>query len=196
MAATDCSTTGGRLYVTDRTTRTRFLIDTGSDICCFPKRHLPDRRHPTDYELSATNNSTIHTYGFVNLTVDLGLRRCFTWRFVVADVHVPIIGSDFLSYFNLLPDCRYNRLIDGTTGLITSGKQIQDSQPSVRVLSKITPHHDIFTEFPDLIRPSGSPRNVRHSTLHYIRTTEGPPVFCRPRRLAPDRLHIAKLEFD
>jgi hypothetical protein len=37
---------------------------------------------------------------------------------------------------------------------------------------------------------------VRHKTLHHIRTTPGPPVTCRPRRLAPDRLAIAKAEFD
>jgi hypothetical protein len=37
---------------------------------------------------------------------------------------------------------------------------------------------------------------VRHNTVHHFRTTPGPPVTCRPRRLAPDRLAIAKAEFD
>jgi hypothetical protein len=37
---------------------------------------------------------------------------------------------------------------------------------------------------------------VRHSTVHHIRTVPGPPVTCRPRRLAPDRLAIAKAKFD
>jgi len=37
---------------------------------------------------------------------------------------------------------------------------------------------------------------VRHNTTHHIRTTPGPPVACRPRRLAPDRLAVAKAEFD
>lgn len=31
---------------------------------------------------------------------------------------------------------------------------------------------------------------------HYIETTSGPPEACRPRRLAPDKLKAAKLEFD
>jgi hypothetical protein len=37
---------------------------------------------------------------------------------------------------------------------------------------------------------------VRHNTVHHIRTIPGPPVTCRPHRLAPDRLAIAKAEFD
>nr|XP_050038390.1 uncharacterized protein LOC126535624 [Dermacentor andersoni] len=35
-----------------------------------------------------------------------------------------------------------------------------------------------------------------HTTVHYIRTTPGPPVFCHARRLAPDRMRIAKAEFE
>jgi hypothetical protein len=53
-----------------------------------------------------------------------------------------------------------------------------------------------LSEFPDLIRPTGVQREVRHNTAHNIRTTPGPPVTYRPRRLAPDRLAIAKAEFD
>jgi hypothetical protein len=37
---------------------------------------------------------------------------------------------------------------------------------------------------------------VRHKTVHHIRTTPGPPVICHPHRLAPERLTIAKAEFD
>ena len=37
---------------------------------------------------------------------------------------------------------------------------------------------------------------MRHNTVHNINTTPGRPVSCRPRRLAPDRLAIAKAEFD
>lgn len=37
-------------------------------------------------------------------TIDLGLNRQFTWNFIIADVKVPIIGSDFLAHFDLLID--------------------------------------------------------------------------------------------
>jgi hypothetical protein len=37
---------------------------------------------------------------------------------------------------------------------------------------------------------------VKHSTIHNTRTTSGPPVNSRPRRLDPARLKIAKAEFN
>jgi hypothetical protein len=37
---------------------------------------------------------------------------------------------------------------------------------------------------------------VCHNTLHHIRIMPGPLVTCRSRRLAPDRIAIAKAEFD
>ena len=40
VAATDCSPPGRRLVIADRDTRHGFLIDTGSEICCFPRRIL------------------------------------------------------------------------------------------------------------------------------------------------------------
>ncbi|CAG5056290.1 unnamed protein product [Parnassius apollo] len=48
------------------------------------------------------------------------------------------------------------------------------------------------------MRPVGAPLEpkVKHHTQHYIRTTPGPPVCSRPRRLAPDRLKIEKQEFE
>ncbi|GFW69776.1 uncharacterized protein TNCV_1884201 [Trichonephila clavipes] len=35
-----------------------------------------------------------------------------------------------------------------------------------------------------------------YEQYHHIRTTPGPPVFCHPRRLAPERMKIAKAEFE
>jgi len=39
-------------------------------------------------------------------------------------------------------------------------------------------------------------KEVQHTTVHFIKTTEDPPEGCRPRRLAPDELKAAKAEFD
>lgn len=54
----------------------------------------------------------------------------------------------------------------------------------------------LLLEFPDLTRPPGFPRQVIHNTVHHIITTEGPPVSCRPRRLAPHKLIAAQKEFE
>jgi hypothetical protein len=81
-----------------------------------PRNLYPERKDRVNYKLLAANNTTIATYGWISLSLDLGLRRDFTWRFMVADVQEPIIGADFLAHFGLLVDCRNRRLLDGRPG--------------------------------------------------------------------------------
>jgi hypothetical protein len=114
----------------------------------------------------------------------------------VADVTHPIIGVDFISHFGLLVDCRNNRLLDGITSLSVPAQAANALVPSIKTITDGTPIDSILAEFPDLTRPAGVQREIHHHTVHNIRTTPGPPVTCRPRRLAPDRLAIAKAEFD
>ncbi|KAL4718235.1 hypothetical protein ACJJTC_016861 [Scirpophaga incertulas] len=89
---------------------------------------IKERRPATLYQLSAANGTNIATYGTIHLCLNLGLRRNFTWNFVVADVESAIIGSDFLAHYNLLPDCARSRLVDGTTGLVASCKESFSAQ--------------------------------------------------------------------
>jgi hypothetical protein len=58
-----------------------------------------------NYDHCMANSTTIHTYGWLPLSLILGLRQYFTWRFVVAEVTRPIIGVDFIQNFGLLVDC-------------------------------------------------------------------------------------------
>lgn len=196
MATADCPSTG-RLFVTDHITKTQFLVDTGSDLCVFPMSALKNRRQKTSYQLCAANGSTISTYGYLHLGLNLGLRRDFTWRFIVADVTKAIIGVDFLSYYNLIVDCRNQRLIDNTTSVSTVALPAcpTDNISSVKIIYGDSQYHHILHEYPDITRPSGVHRDPKHNVLHHIRTTPGPPVSCSPRRLAPDKLKIAKDEF-
>ena len=196
MAANVCNISSGRLFITDRISKQRYLVDTGSDLCVFPRKLLPGRRERTDYTLYAANGTTIPTYGWTSRSLNMGLRREFTWRFVIADVPLPIIGVDLLSHYGLLVDCRNNRLLDGVTSLSTPGLTAPPSVPSVKVIAGGKPLDSLLEEFPDLTKPNGSHREVRHNTTHLIRTTSGPPVACRPRRLDPDRLAVAKTEFN
>lgn len=196
MATSDCPSSG-RLFVTDYKTKMRFLVDTGSDLCVFPRSVLKDRRSKTDYTLCAANGTKINTYGYAHLVLNLGLRRDFAWRFIVADVTKAIIGVDFLCYYDLVVDCRNQRLTDNKTRLSTTALPVtsKDNVSSVKVASGDTRYHAILKDFPDITRPSGVPKFTKHNTVHHIRTTPGPPVACTPRRLAPDKLKIAKGEF-
>ncbi|XP_077550623.1 uncharacterized protein LOC144163773 [Haemaphysalis longicornis] len=197
--AASCQPGGRRIFVTGRITKQRYLVDSGSYVCCYPRHHFQGPRPPTSFELRAANQSTIKTYGSLRLHIHLkNLCRDFHWNFAIADVAEPIIGSDFMAHYNLLPDCRNVQLIDATTGHSTPGQRTTAQQPSINVLSidNPPPYHAILAEFPGLTRPSGLPRKVQHTIVHYIRTTSGPPVFCRARRLAPDRMRIGKAEFE
>jgi hypothetical protein len=128
--------------------------------------------------------------------LNLGLRRDFTWRFVVEDVQIPIIGLHLLANFSLLDDCRMYRILDGVTSLSTPTQMASTRFPIVKTIGSRTPADDLFAEFPDLTRPLGVLRMVHHNTVHHIKTIPGPPLSCPPRRLAQDRLAIAKADFD
>ena len=195
-AANVCTSSSGRLFITDRVSKRRYLVETGSDQCVFLRKLLPGRRERTGYNLYAANGTTIPTYGWISQNLNLGLHRDSMWRFVVADVQIPIIGVDLLWYYGLLIDCRNNHLLDGVTSLSTPGLTAPPSVPSVKVIAGGMPIDSLLEEFPELIKPTGIHRDVRHNTAHHIRTTPGPPVACRPRRLAPDRMAVAKAEFD
>lgn len=198
MAASDLTdTTTRRLFISDKSVNEIFLIDTGADLCVYPRArmHVHNLKKAT-YQLAAANGSYISTYGTTALTLSLGLRREFPWRFVIADVASPIIGADFLYHFGLLVDLRNKQLIDRTTGLTSRGRVLSCNIPSVKVIHADCPYKDLLAEFPEITRPEGRAPVIKHSTRHYIHVTPGPPEASRPRRLAPDRLKAAKREFE
>ena len=52
----------------------------------------------------------------------------------------------------------------------------------------------ILGEFPDITHLDFHHKAVKHTVTHHIVTT-GPPAYSRPRRLATDRLKVARSEF-
>ena len=106
MTASDtCPVTSRCLFMWDKASGNRFL-GTGADICVFPRRLTPGRLRKSNYMLSAANGTPIETYGMHTITLNLGLRRD-----LVADIYKPILGADFLSHHNLLPDLTNCRLV-------------------------------------------------------------------------------------
>lgn len=198
VAAYDCPTNSGRLFISDRHSKIQFLVDTGSDLCVYPRSAMKTPCTQAKYSLTAANGSVIHTYGQIHITLDLGLRRAFSWKFTIADIAKPIIGIDFLNFYNLLIDCRNHRIIDGTTSLAVpaSHQKVPDSVASVKTISGDSIFHQLLREFPEVTRPAGTVSTPKHNTMHFIKTTSGPPVTSRPRRLDPERLRHAKKEFD
>lgn len=176
----------------------QFLVDTGSDLCVFPRSAVKTPCFKSKFNLTAANNTVIHTFGLSQLQLDLGLRRVFTWSFTIADVSRPIIGIDFLSHYGLLVDCKNQRLIDGITSLSVNAlcTGSPDDIASIKTITGESDFHKLLREFSEITRPAGVPSSPKHNTLHYIRTTPGPPVSSKPRRLDPARLQAAKKEFE
>lgn len=114
----------------------------------------------------------------------------------MADVEMPIIGMDFLSYYNLFIDPRNKAIRDTTTNLSAIGSDANAQIASIKTLDRESSYHQLLAQYPELTRPAVFRReSVKHNTVHYIQTTPGPPVYSKPRRLAPDRLKAAKTEF-
>ncbi|GFT91634.1 transposon Tf2-9 polyprotein [Trichonephila clavipes] len=145
-------------------------------------------------QLSAANTSPINVYGKRLLTLDLNLRRVFRWPFLIASVSVPIIGADFWYNFNISPDLRNRKLIDNATKISTNCKLVSPEVHSIKLASGECIFHGVLREFPEIVKPPYFSQEVKHNIKHFIETS-GPPVFAKVRRLAPDRLKIAKSEF-
>lgn len=197
LAADDAHSqlTSRRIFVYDCVSKAQFLVDTGAELCVFPRRLVLPLRENTDYELVAANGTPIKTYGTITLTLNLGLRRDFTWVFIVADVSKPILGIDFLEHYNLMVDTKAKRLIDGTTTVSVKGQVAGHQETSIKTITGSSPYHQLLSKYPDITRPDGTAQ-VKHNTKHHIIVTPGPPVAQKPRRLAPDRYSAAKKEFD
>ena len=186
--------TSSRLfYITDYHTKQRFLVDTGAEVSVIPPTPA-DRQDRQGYDLQAANSSTIHTYGTRSLTLNIGFRRSYPWIFTIANVNHAILGADFLRHFNFLVDLRRRRLIYATTQLSING--IATSMPALSLVYATFPpstYTNILRDFPDITRQMTEDAPVKHVTHHII--TRGPPTSACPRRLPPDRLKIAKDEF-
>nr|VZI50943.1 unnamed protein product [Spirometra erinaceieuropaei] len=191
------SGSGRTFYVCDTATRRRFLVDTGAQISVVPPT-AADRCFPSPgLHLQAANCSPIPTFGSLSLTLNIGLRRSFTWIFVIADVPHAILGSDFLAEFDLLVDCRRARLLDRTTGLFVRRLTPFTAPTNLSVLDTdiASPFRQLLLSHPNIINAQFRSGEVQHDVVHHIRTS-GPPVFARPRGLASERFQAAKAEFE
>lgn len=185
------------LFVTDRGSNRAFLVDTGSSCSIWPVSLLSTRPTASNISLHAVNQSEILTFGRISLTLDLGLRRSLPWTFIIAEVPYPILGVDFLDHFDLLVDVRNRQLVHSATSLSVSARESTETlvTPSHFNATAGNQYHSLLDSFPNLVDLTFKSADVVHSTAHHI-STSGPPVFSRPRRLAPDRLKKAKAEFE
>ncbi|BHF74069.1 hypothetical protein SprV_0401715300 [Sparganum proliferum] len=175
----------------------RFLVDTGVQISVVPPTSA-NRRFPSPgLHLQAASCFLIPTFGSLSLTLNICLRRSFTWIFVITDVPHAILDSDSLAEFGLLVDCRCAFLLDRTTGLSVPELTPFTAPTNLSVLDTdiASPFRQLILRHPNIINPQFRSSEVQYDVVHHIHTS-GPPVFARPRRLAPERFQAAKTEFE
>ncbi|XP_064472041.1 uncharacterized protein LOC135386187 [Ornithodoros turicata] len=184
-------------FVVDRSSKTRFLVDTGAAVSVLPASSS-DRRGNAIYHLMAVNNSAIPVYHEKLLTLNLGLRKVFPWVFRVAAVSHAILGADFLHHFALSVDVSRRLLVDTQTRLsahaIPAAPHLAAGVSGTSLPPTSLPISELLRQFPTLTQPPDWTKSVKHDVVHFIETT-GPPVFSRSRQLSPEKLKIGKAEF-
>ncbi|UYV63696.1 hypothetical protein LAZ67_2005344 [Cordylochernes scorpioides] len=168
-----------------------------AEISVLPPRPEDRRRGPTKFTLTAANNSPIKTYDERFLNLDLGLRRDFKWRFIIADTNKAILGADFMEHFGIIPDIKGKFIIDSLTKLRkrASNTNFNSLSPKCSINSYEDKFLNILSHYPSLTKPPSYSTPVKHSVTHHI-TTKGQPTFSKPRRLNPEKIKIAKSEFE
>ncbi|VUZ40542.1 unnamed protein product [Hymenolepis diminuta] len=127
-------------FVTDRNSGMRFLVDSGSrfsTILPTPEEHM--KKTPI-FWIEYFKGKEYAVYGWRELVVDVGQRQTIKWNFLVADIALPVIGADLLSYYDLALDFKRKTLIEkqSTPVLSEDINVIKSCQPeSIVCMEKI-----------------------------------------------------------
>jgi hypothetical protein len=184
---------GGLVYLQDRTTEQRFLVDTGAAVSVFPHRSAAA---PSGPPVTGADGRSIPSWGSVKKTLNFGLRT-FICSFILAAVSKPILGVDFLAENRLLVDPFTRQVLDSET-LRPLWHSVSTPLPHSRfapALCHVAPVvRSLLSAFLSIVGDgSGTPR-PKHGIRHFIETT-GRPIFSKARRLHPEKHRIAEAEF-
>ena len=188
---------GELLTIRCKRTGLRFLIDSGSVCSTIPA----SGKDPQQGTLYAANNTPIPVYGMEKLTLDLGFARKFNHEFLKADIKTAILGADFLRSHNIIVDLPRGRLgmsVDGSEGCEFSKFTFLKTPKGGKVCSVHVSDVEvekILAKYPAITSEDKKLPPVRHNYEHRI-PTEGPPPFCRPRKLSPKFTNILRETLD
>ena len=185
---------GSLLYILDAKTKDKWLVDGGATVSVVPASVEIKNKGPTGAQLSAANGTPIETYGRCFYTISLANRE-FKYEFIIADVQHRILGSDFLSAFYLAPNHRDGTLIDLETFDSLPASFADESSTPLYHIQASSRFYELLEQFPSITTPAFTIKQPQHGVRHHI-PTDGPPVQAKARKLAPDRLAVAKAEIE
>ncbi|XP_076031078.1 uncharacterized protein LOC143019324 [Oratosquilla oratoria] len=182
------------LHLYDPLSKTKFLVDSSSDVCVLPAQACQKFR-PIILHLYAANGTKIPVYKRHTMQFNLKLRCSFEWTLYIGDVSQPILGADILSHYGLLVDLKGCKLLDPLTSITTSAQHAPGESTRIAVIQSNHQFSSLQKSFPTLTQPYSAATPVKHHVSHRTKTT-GPPTHAKARRLAPERLKLAKQEFE
>ena len=98
--------------VYDPLTKYSFLVDSGSDVSALPINLAKPKTKIFKTFKGPTSNANISCVRYVNLVLDLGISKQFSWKFAVCkSLRQPILDADFLSQHSLLVDSANKRFL-------------------------------------------------------------------------------------
>ena len=175
------------LHVFDTNSKKYFLVDTGSELSILPPRLVKATR-PNNQPLIAANGTPIKSFGTSQIVLQLGLQK-YTWRFIVAEVTQPILGSH-----SLLVDLANERLIRTDNMKMIKGSRSPHQSFHISSLTSSNKFSSLLRNRPALTTPTFSCSLPKHGVQHRIPTT-GFPVHSQARRLSPEKFKVSKEEF-
>ena len=170
-------------------------MDTGAEVSVLPPSSHERFFNNPGPALVAANGSSIKTYGKRTVTIELPVGR-FRWTFVLANVSKPLLGADFLRANSLLVDMQHYRLVNARSFTSTPLCKTNILAPRLNAISTSTnAYAQLLAEFSQISTPQFFQIQPKHNVQHFI-VTQGPPVHSRARRLSPEKLALAKQEFN
>jgi cleavage and polyadenylation specificity factor subunit 1 len=186
---------GSLFYINESISNQNFLVDSGSSFSILPCKSSAPQHGP---RLTAANGRRIECWGHNRASVVLN-GVTYRWKFLRATVKFPILGADFLPHHSLLIDMPGGRLIQQAVppppALAAGGNLVAAAVTAWPPQQLQEPWQSLLQQFSSLVPPTGQLPPPNHGVQHHI-TTSGQPVTGNFRRLDPERLAVAKAEFD
>ena len=171
-----------------------YLVDSGASLSIIPRQEN-DVKNPYQL-LKAANGTPIATYGVINKEIVLSKDLSLKHAFIKADVTCPILGADFMKRHKMWLNMERQVMVHEDTGTAIYGQGI------VAFIHAVEQLHDdrtkaMLQKVPNAIYKPGEGMPKPHPEAPYLEIkTKGTLPSCRPRRLAPKALRLAREHFN
>jgi transposase InsO family protein len=169
------------------------VIDSGAAVSIIPP-HLAATRDSLTNSMTITTatGAEIQQFGQATMTFTIPkLRRQYVWTFVVAAVKNAILGWDFLTAHGITINARSKSICDDTQ--ITRHVRVERVESLTTSTTNVP---DYLKQFASVFGTPQFNQKVAEGFEFSIDTGDTLPIASRFRRLTPERLVIAKREFE